>query len=171
MLQPTGQRVLPARRQIAVYTGLVPVAQNAGRDVDRARPRISHALLRHGAQRGQQKAGQVGRMAGAMSGMSQQSMQAVMAVYGYGHSFAVCAQQEMQADEFGLMLAAAACFNPQEAIPVVGVHGFAERGQAPPEFLRPSGGGERASKGSAGADAEGDGVSAEVLHDRGRSRQ
>jgi predicted Zn-dependent protease len=82
----------------------------------------------------EQKLTQIGQMAGAMSGMSQQSMQAVMAVYGYGHSLPYARKQETQADEFGLMLAAAACFNPQEAIPLWQRMDQQGGGQAPPEF-------------------------------------
>jgi len=121
--------------KIAVYTGLVPVAQNADAMAVVLGHEISHALLRHGAQRmTQQKLEQVGQMAGAMSGMSQQSMQAVMSVYGYGHSLPYARKQETQADEFGLMLAAAACFNPQEAIPLWQRMDSQSGGQAPPEF-------------------------------------
>ena len=121
--------------KIAVYTGLVPVAQNADAMSIVLGHEISHALLRHGEQRmTQQKLEQVGQMAGAMSGMSQQSMQAVMAVYGYGHSLPYARKQETQADEFGLMLAAAACFNPQEAIPLWERMDSQSGGQAPPEF-------------------------------------
>lgn len=121
--------------KIAVYTGLVPVAQNADAMAVVLGHEISHALLRHGAQRmTQQKLEQVGQMAGAMSGMSQQSMQAVMAVYGYGHSLPYARKQETQADEMGLMLAAAACFNPQEAIPLWERMDSQSNGQAPPEF-------------------------------------
>jgi predicted Zn-dependent protease len=121
--------------KIAVYTGLVPVAENADAMSIVIGHEISHALLRHGAQRmTQQKLEQVGQMAGAMSGMSQQSMQAVMAVYGYGHSLPYARKQESQADEMGLMLAAAACFNPQEAIPLWERMDSQGGGQAPPEF-------------------------------------
>jgi predicted Zn-dependent protease len=69
-----------------------------------------------------------------MSGMSQQSMQAVMSIYGYGHSLPYARKQETQADEMGLMLAAAACFNPQEAIPLWERMDSQSGGQAPPEF-------------------------------------
>jgi predicted Zn-dependent protease len=121
--------------KIAVYTGLVPVAQNADAMAIVIGHEISHALLRHGAQRmTEQKLTQIGQMAGAMSGMSQQSMQAVMAVYGYGHSLPYARKQESQADEMGLMLAAAACFNPQEAIPLWERMDSQGNGQAPPEF-------------------------------------
>ena len=105
--------------KIAVYTGLVPVAQNADAMAVVMGHEISHALLRHGAQRmSEQKLAQLGQMAGAASGMDQQQLQAVMAVYGYGRALPYARKQETQADEMGLMLAAAACFDPQAAVPL-----------------------------------------------------
>src|SRR5690606_9505275 len=71
--------------KMAVYTGLVPVAQNADAMAIVMGHEITHALLRHGAQRmTEQKLAQLGQMAGAMSGMDQQQMQMAMAIYGYG---------------------------------------------------------------------------------------
>ena len=105
--------------KIAVYTGLVPVAQNADAMAVVMGHEISHVLLRHGAQRmSEQKLAQLGQMAGAASGMDQQQLQAVMAVYGYGRALPYARKQETQADEMGLMLAAAACFDPQAAVPL-----------------------------------------------------
>jgi metalloendopeptidase OMA1, mitochondrial len=121
--------------KMAVYTGLLPVANNADALAVVMGHEITHALLRHGAQRmTEQKLTQMGQMAGAMSGMDQQSMQAVMAVYGYGRSLPYARKQETQADEMGLLLAAAACFNPQEAVPLWERMSAASGGQAPPEF-------------------------------------
>ena len=121
--------------KIAVYTGLVPVAQNADAMAIVLGHEISHALLRHGAQRmTQQKLEQIGQMAGAASGMDPQQMQAVMAVYGYGHALPYARKQETQADEMGLMIAAAACFNPREAIPLWQRMEQASGGQGQPEF-------------------------------------
>ena len=121
--------------KIAVYTGLVPVAQNADAMAVVMGHEISHALLRHGAQRmSEQKLAQLGQMAGAMSGMDQQQMQAVMAVYGYGRALPYARKQETQADEMGLMLAAAACFNPEEAIPLWQRMQQASGGSGQPEF-------------------------------------
>lgn len=121
--------------KMAVYTGLVPVAQNADAMAVVMGHEITHALLRHGAQRmTEQKLTQMGQMAGAMSGMDQQSMQAVMAVYGYGRSLPYARKQETQADEMGLLLAAAACFNPEEAIPLWQRMEQASGGRAQPEF-------------------------------------
>ena len=121
--------------KIAVYTGLVPVAENADAMAVVMGHEISHALLRHGAQRmSEQKLAQIGQMAGAMSGMDQQQMQAVMAVYGYGRALPYARKQETQADEMGLMLAAAACFNPQEAVPLWQRMQRAGGGGGQPEF-------------------------------------
>lgn len=121
--------------KMAVYTGLIPVAKNADAVAVVMGHEIAHALLRHGAQRmSQQKLTQIGQMAGAMSGMDPQQQQMVMAAMGYGYLLPYARTHETQADEVGLMLAAAACFNPQEAVPLwerMSEHGG---GQAPPEF-------------------------------------
>ena len=121
--------------KMAVYTGIVPVAKNADAMAAVIGHEISHALLRHGAQRmTEQKLTQLGQMAGSMSGMDAQQIQTVMAVYGYGRSLPYARKQESQADEMGLMLAAAACFNPQEAIPLWERMAEASGGQSQPEF-------------------------------------
>ncbi len=121
--------------KIAVYTGLVPVAANADAMAVVMGHEISHALLRHGAQRmTEQKLAQLGQVAGAMSGMDQGQMQAVMAVYGYGRALPYARKQESQADEMGLMLAAAACYNPEEAVPLWQRMEQASGGAGQPEF-------------------------------------
>lgn len=121
--------------KIAVYTGLVPVAETADAMAVVMGHEISHALLRHGAQRmTEQKLAQIGQMAGAMSGMDPQQMQAVMAVYGYGRALPYARKQETQADEMGLMLAAAACFDPNAAIPLWQRMEAASGGAGQPEF-------------------------------------
>ena len=121
--------------KMAVYTGLVPVAQNENAMAVVMGHEIAHALLRHGAQRmAQQKLSQVGQMAGAMSGMDPQQQQMIMAAMGYGYLLPYARKHETQADEVGLMLAAAACFDPSEAVPLWERMGQAGGGQAPPEF-------------------------------------
>lgn len=121
--------------KMAVYTGLLPVAQNADAVAVVMGHEIAHALLRHGAQRmSQQKLTQIGQMAGAMSGMDASQQQMVMAAMGYGYLLPYARGHETQADEVGLMLAAAACFNPQEAVPLWERMSEASGGQAPPEF-------------------------------------
>src|SRR3546814_20621010 len=63
-----------------------------------------------------------------------QQMQMAMSIYGYGRSLPYARKQESQADEMGLMLAAAACYNPEEATALWERMGQASGGQAPPEF-------------------------------------
>jgi len=121
--------------KMAVYTGLVPVAQNADAMAVVMGHEISHALLRHGAQRmTEQRLAQLGQAAGALSGMDPQQMQAVMAVYGYGRALPYARKQESQADELGLMLAAAACYDPNAAIPLWERMAQAGGGAGQPEF-------------------------------------
>ena len=121
--------------KMAVYTGLLPVAQNQDALAVVMGHEIAHALLRHGAQRmSQQKLTQIGQMAGAMSGMDPQQQQMVMAALGYGYLLPYARAHETQADEVGLMLAAAACFDPRESVPLWERMGQASGGEAPPEF-------------------------------------
>ncbi len=121
--------------KMAVYTGLIPVAQTEDAMAVVMGHEIAHALLRHGAQRmSQQKLAQIGQMAGAASGMDPQQQQMVMAAMGYGYLLPYARTHETQADEVGLMLAAAACFNPEEAVPLWQRMSEASGGQAPPEF-------------------------------------
>ena len=56
-------------------------------------------------------------MAGAASGMDAQQ-QMMMSAMGYGYLLPYARSHETQADEVGLMLAAAACFDPREAVPL-----------------------------------------------------
>lgn len=121
--------------KMAVYTGLVPVAQNADAMATVMGHEIAHALQRHGAQRmTEQKLAQIGQMAGAASGMDPQQMQMVMAVYGYGRALPYARKHETEADYVGLMLMAAACFDPNEAIPLWERMSQAGGGQSQPEF-------------------------------------
>ncbi len=121
--------------KMAVYTGLVPVAKTRDAMAVVMGHEIAHALLRHGAQRmAQQKLTQIGQMAGAASGMDPQQQQMVMAAMGYGYLLPYARGHETQADEVGLMLAAAACFDPREAVPLWERMGQASGGQTQPEF-------------------------------------
>src|SRR5690606_33834213 len=121
--------------KMAVYTGLVPVARNEDAMAVVMGHEIAHAVLRHGAQRmAQQKLSQIGQAAGAFSGMDPQQQQMVMAAMGYGYLLPYARKHETEADEVGLMLAAAACFDPREAVPLWERMGQGAGGQAPPEF-------------------------------------
>ncbi|MEJ5208814.1 MAG: M48 family metallopeptidase [Lysobacteraceae bacterium] len=134
--------------KIAVYTGIIPVAQNLDALAAIMGHEIAHALLRHSAERmAQQKLAQIGSMATGMavSDMDPQQQRAVMAVMGagaqYGMLLPFSREHESEADEVGLMLAAAACYDPREAIGLWQRMGQLSAGQAPPEFMstHPSG--------------------------------
>ncbi len=134
--------------KIAVYTGILPIARNQDALAAIMGHEIAHALLRHSAERmAQQKLVQLGSMAAGMavSDMDPQQQRAVMAVMGAGAQYGVLLpfsrDHESEADEVGLMLAAAACYDPREAIGLWERMGQASGGQAPPEFMstHPSG--------------------------------
>jgi len=127
--------------KMAVYTGLIPVAQNNDAMAVVMGHEIAHALLRHGSQRmAQQKLVQMGQMAAgiAVGDMDPAQQQMVMSALGattqYGAVLPFGRSHETQADEVGLMLAAAACFNPKEAVPLWERMSQLNGGQRPPEF-------------------------------------
>ncbi|HZX81360.1 MAG TPA: M48 family metallopeptidase [Lysobacter sp.] len=127
--------------KMAVYTGLIPVAQNQDAMAVVMGHEIAHALLRHGSQRmAQQKLVQMGQIAAgaALGGMDPGQQQAIMGALGAGAQYGLILpygrNHESQADQVGLMLAAAACFNPREAIPLWQRMGQLGGGQRPPEF-------------------------------------
>lgn len=118
--------------KMAVFTGLLPVTQNENAMAVVMGHEIAHALLRHSSQRmAQQKVVQIGAM-GAQLGGIDPNLVGATAQYGlllpYGRN------QESQADQVGLMLAAAACYNPEEAIPLWQRMSQIGGGQRPPEF-------------------------------------
>lgn len=132
--------VLPGGK-IAVYTGLLPIAENQDAMAVVMGHEIAHALLRHGSQRiAQQKLVQMGQMAAgiAVGGMDPQQQQALMAALGAGAQYGLILpygrNHETQADEVGLMLAAAACFDPREAVPLWERMSQLGGGERPPEF-------------------------------------
>jgi predicted Zn-dependent protease len=127
--------------KMAVYTGLVPVTQNEDAMAVVMGHEIAHALLRHGSQRmAQQKLVQMGQLAAgaAIGNLDPQQQQMVMAALGAGTQYGLVLpygrNHESQADEVGLMLAAAACYDPREAIPLWQRMAELEGGQRPPEF-------------------------------------
>jgi len=121
--------------KIAVYTGLLPITQNTDALAVVMGHEIAHALLRHGSQRmAQQKLVQMGQMAAGVSGLDPQVMSAIGAGVQYGVVLPYGRGHETQADEVGLMLAAAACFNPEAAVPLWERMSSLGGGQRPPEF-------------------------------------
>lgn len=128
--------------KIAVYTGILPVAQNADALAAVMGHEIAHALLRHGAERmAQQKLVQIGQIAAgvSVSEMDPRQQQMVLAALGAGAQYGLLLpfsrDHESEADHVGLMLTAAGCFDPREAIGLWERMGEASRGGAPPEFM------------------------------------
>ena len=121
--------------KIAVYTGLLPITQNTDALAVVMGHEIAHALLRHGSQRmAQQKLVQMGQMAAGVSGLDPQVMSAIGAGVQYGVVLPYGRSHESQADEVGLMLAAAACYNPEASVPLWERMSSLGGGQRPPEF-------------------------------------
>lgn len=128
--------------KIAVYTGLIPIAQNADAIAIVLGHEISHALLRHGAERmAQQHLAQIGTVAAgvAAGSMDPQQQREVMGALGVGTQFGILLpfsrKDESEADEIGLMLAAAACYDPQAAIPLWQRMQQQGGNGKPPEFM------------------------------------
>lgn len=127
--------------KIAVYTGIVPVAANTDGLAVVMGHEIAHALMRHGGERmAQQKLVQIGSIAASMStgemdpGQRQMVMAAIGAGAQYGLLLPFSRSHESEADKVGLMLTAAACFNPREA-PKLWERMASLGKQKPPEFM------------------------------------
>ena len=108
--------------KVAVFEGLLPVAQNADGLAVVMGHEIAHAIARHGAERmAQENLARYGQIAFSVAAgdMDQSQRQAVMGAFGVGTKFGVLLPfsrtHESEADHIGLILMARACFNPQEA--------------------------------------------------------
>jgi predicted Zn-dependent protease len=128
--------------KMAVYTAILPVAENTDALANVMGHEIAHALLRHGAERmAQQKLVQIGAVAAGVStsDMDPRRRQLVLAAIGAGTRFGVTLpfsrEHESEADYLGLMLAAAACFKPEESVGLWQRMGASSGGKAPPEFM------------------------------------
>jgi len=124
----------------AVYTGLIPVAQNEDALAVVMAHEVAHALAHHGAERMAQQNMQ--RIVGAgvamgAGGMDGGAQQAVMGVFGgisqYGFALPFSRSHESEADYIGLLLMAEACYDPREAPKLWERMGQAG-GASPPEF-------------------------------------
>jgi len=124
----------------AVYTGLIPIAENEDGLAVIMGHEVGHALAHHGAERMAQQNMQ--RIVGAgvamgAGGMDYGAQRAVMGVFGgisqYGYALPFSRKHESEADYIGLVLVARACYDPREA-PKLWERMGAAGGANPPEF-------------------------------------
>ena len=128
--------------KVAVYSGLLPIAQNADGLAVVMGHEIAHAIARHGAERiAHEKLAQLGTLAvgTAVGDMDIDTQRMVMGALGVGTQFGVLLpfsrSHETEADYMGLIFAARACFDPQEAPRLWERMEQAGSGQAPAEFM------------------------------------
>jgi len=124
----------------AVYTGLIPIAENENGLAVVMGHEVAHALAHHGAERMAQQNMQ--RIVGAgvamgAGGLDYGAQRTVMGVFGgisqYGFALPFSRKHESEADYIGLILVARACYDPREA-PKLWERMGAAGGQTPPEF-------------------------------------
>ena len=128
--------------KIVVYTGLLPISQNEAALAVVMGHEIAHALAKHGNERmSQASVQQLGGMAlqVAIANKTPAAQNVFMQAYGIGSQVGALLpfsrKQELEADRYGLIFAAMAGYNPQEAIPLWERMEKAGGGQKPPEFL------------------------------------
>jgi predicted Zn-dependent protease len=126
--------------KVVVYTGLLPVAQNEAALAIVLGHEITHAVANHGNERMSQGmlAQGIGVAGDVLTSGNSKVNSIFNGIYGPGSAIGFTLpnsrNQEYEADHFGLIFAAMAGYNPQEAI------AFWQRmsqsgGQKPPEFL------------------------------------
>ena len=129
--------------KIVVYTGILPITANEDGLAVVMGHEIAHAVLRHGSQRMLKTDMLNAVMQGAsaavtLGDMAPEQQRAVMGALGMGSKFGVLLPfsrgHETEADERGLIYAAAAGYNPQEAVAFWGRMAQAGGGQ-PAEFM------------------------------------
>jgi predicted Zn-dependent protease len=127
--------------KVAVYSGLIPVAQTDAGLATVMGHEIGHAIARHSAERmSQQLALQAGGTAvGAATGNKSAATQAVIGqLYGVGGQLALLKysrSQESEADRLGLTFMAMAGYDPNQAVTFWQRMAAQNQGGAPPEFL------------------------------------
>jgi predicted Zn-dependent protease len=127
--------------KVVVYTGLLPVTQNEKALAIVMGHEIAHSIAKHGNERmSQAMVQQMGGMAleVALAQKPKETQDLFLQSYGIGSQVGAMLpwsrQQETEADKFGLIFAAMAGYDPQEAIPFWQRMSTAS-GANPPEFL------------------------------------
>jgi predicted Zn-dependent protease len=128
--------------KIVVYTGLLPITQNEAALAAVMGHEVSHAVFNHGNERMSQGLGAEAVSTGlqvALSSKPAATQQLFMTAFGVGAQVGVLLpfsrKHELEADHYGLIFAAMAGYNPQEAVNLWQRMEAASNGQKPPEFL------------------------------------
>lgn len=128
--------------KVAVYSGILPVAENLNGLAVIMGHEIAHAIARHGAERmAYQKLVQFGSLAAGMAigDMDVQTQRMVMGALGVGAQVGVLLpfsrSHESEADYMGLVYVARACFDPREAPLLWQRMGEAAGGKSQAEFM------------------------------------
>ena len=128
--------------KIVVYTGLLPISKNEAALAAIMGHEVSHAIFQHGNERMSQGiAQQLGgiTLAVAVSNQPAETQNLFLNAYGVGSTLGLILpfsrKHELESDRYGLIWAAMAGYNPQEAIPLWERMEAASTGQKPPEFL------------------------------------
>lgn len=127
--------------KVVVYTGLLPITQNEAALAVVLAHEITHAIAQHGNERMSQVALAQGlEVAGNIFTQNNQQANSIFNnVFAPGATVGVILpnsrNQEYEADRFGLIFAAMAGYNPQEAIPFWQRMAQAGGSNKPPEFL------------------------------------
>jgi predicted Zn-dependent protease len=128
--------------KIVVYTGILPVAQNEAALAVVVGHEVAHAVLQHGKSRmNQGLMTQLGGVAlsAALSSKPAQTQNLFLQAYGLGSQVGAVLphsrNQELEADQYGLMYTAMAGYNPREAVPLWQRMMQMSNGQKPPEFM------------------------------------